>query len=83
MFFQPVAGEGEEEIPEFGVMHLCSDRIDAFGVYLLDSPDLIIIYVCRSVSAKFCQEVLGVSSYGLLNELVSTIGILFFAFVHI
>ncbi len=63
----------DEEIPEFPLLQLCSDRIDANGVYLMDLPDLILVYVCRSVSAQFCEDVLGVNSFAGVTEMVSAI----------
>jgi len=65
----PVKSSGEDEIPDFPLLHLCSDRIDANGVYLLDKPELILVYVCRNVSSQFCQDVFGVQSVSGLNEM--------------
>jgi hypothetical protein len=63
--------EGDEMIPAFGLLNLCSDRIDAVGVYLLDTPDLILVYVCRSVSQQFTSDVLNCTSFNQLSEMVS------------
>jgi hypothetical protein len=63
--------EGDEMIPAFGLLNLCSDRIDAVGVYLLDTPDLILVYVCRSVSQQFTSDVLNCTSFNQLCEMVS------------
>jgi len=60
-----------DETPDFPRLQLCSDRIDAYGVYLMDKPDLILVYVCRSVAAHFCQNVLGVNGYASLMEMVT------------
>ncbi|ODM90506.1 Protein transport protein Sec24A [Orchesella cincta] len=65
----PENGEEEEKYPQFPVLHLCSDRIEATGVYLLDQPDLILIYVCRNVSTQFCEDVLGVQGFVALHEM--------------
>jgi hypothetical protein len=62
--------EGDEMIPAFGLLNLCSDRIDAVGVYLLDTPDLILVYVCRSVSQQFTSDVLNCQSFNQLCEMV-------------
>lgn len=66
----PENGEDDEKYPQFPVLHLCSDRIEAMGVYLLDQPDLILIYVGRNVSVQFCEDVLGVQSFLALHEMV-------------
>lgn len=66
----PENGEEDEKYPQFPVIHLCSDRIEATGVYLLDQPDFILIYVCRNVSVQFCEDVLGVQGFLALQEMV-------------
>lgn len=68
--------DASEETPNFPHLQLCSDRIDSYGVYLMDKPDLILVYVCRSVSAHFCQAVLGVNGYAALMGMVGTLFIL-------
>jgi len=69
--------EEEEEnklnVPQFNLLTLGSDRIDAGGVYLLDTPELILIYACRSAPAVFLSDVFGAAngfgSLGEMNEL--------------
>jgi protein transport protein SEC24 len=65
----PLALDCDEEVPDFPLIHLCSSRIEAQGVYVMDKPELIIVYVCRSISKEFCQQVLNVDNYANFNEL--------------
>ena len=67
---QPLALDCDEEVPDFPLIHLCSSRIEAQGVYVMDKPDLIIMYVCRSVSREFCQQILGFDDYASIKEMV-------------
>jgi len=57
------------QLPLFPLLTLGSDRIEAAGVYLLDQPELILVYVGRNVGRDFCREVLGVEGFAFLIEM--------------
>lgn len=58
------------ELPLFPLLTLGSDRIDASGVYLLDQPESILVYVNRNVGREFCVDVLNAQGFAFLNEQV-------------
>jgi len=65
----PLMTSCDDEVPDFPLLQLCSDRIDAHGVYLMDMSNLMLIFVCRSASAKFFQDVFQVNGFSGLTDM--------------
>ncbi|OQV24760.1 Protein transport protein Sec24B [Hypsibius exemplaris] len=49
-------------------LHLSYENIERGGVYLLEGPFQMILYVTEAVSREFCQDVLGVSGYDRIQD---------------
>lgn len=55
-------------IPQPRRLQLTSRNIDAYGAYLLDAGQQIIIYVCPNVSQQFLIHTLGVPNYNSISD---------------
>jgi hypothetical protein len=55
-------------IPQPPRLHLSAEMVDSAGAYLLDSGDVIYLYVGRNVHQVFLEQVLGASSFQSLPE---------------
>jgi len=56
------------ELPHFPLLPLTSAVLQSNATYLLDMPNLVVIYVCRATSPDFLQGVLNVASFSDLIE---------------
>ena len=55
-------------IPQPPRLHLSAEMIDSTGSYLLDTGDVIYLYVGRNVHQHFLENVLGSSNFQSLPE---------------
>ena len=55
-------------IPQPPRLHLSAEMVDSTGAYLLDTGDVIYMYVGRNVAPSFLESTLGSSSFQLLPE---------------
>jgi len=55
-------------IPQPPRLHLSAEMVDSSGAYLLDTGDVIFLYVGRNVNQVFLEQVLGASSFQSLPE---------------
>ncbi len=55
-------------IPQPPRLHLSAEMIDSTGSYLLDTGDVIYLYVGRNVHPHFLETVLGSSNFQSLPE---------------
>lgn len=49
-------------------MHLSAEMVDSTGAYLLDTGEVIFLYVGRNISPAFLENVLGARSYQSLPD---------------
>ncbi|EFX84798.1 hypothetical protein DAPPUDRAFT_209148 [Daphnia pulex] len=59
---------GDMVIPQPPRLHLSAEMVDSAGAYLLDTGDVIYLYVGRNVHQVFLEQVLGASSFQSLPE---------------
>ena len=59
-------------IPQPPRLHLSAEMVDSTGAYLLDTGEVIYLYVGRNVPAHFLENVLGVSAFQSLPEQMVT-----------
>lgn len=55
-------------IPQPPRIHLSAEMVDSTGAYLLDTGDVIYLYVGRNIHPAFIENVLGSSSFQSLPE---------------
>lgn len=55
-------------IPQPPRLHLSAEMVDSTGAYLLDTGEVLYIYVGRNVHPSFLENALGVSSFQALPE---------------
>ena len=55
-------------IPQPPRLHLSAEMIDATGAYLLDTGEVMYLYVGRSVSSEFLGNALGSPTFQALPE---------------
>ncbi|KAI9561908.1 hypothetical protein GHT06_012870 [Daphnia sinensis] len=60
--------QGEMVIPQPPRLHLSAEMVDSSGAYLLDTGDVIYLYVGRNVHPAFIENVLGSSNFQSLPE---------------
>lgn len=65
---QGAISQGEMVIPQPPRIHLSAEMVDSTGAYLLDTGDVIYLYVGRNIHPAFIENVLGSSSFQSLPE---------------
>jgi protein transport protein SEC24 len=55
-------------IPQPPRLHLSAEMVDSTGAYLLDTGDVIFLYVGRNVHPAFLESTLGTSQFQSLPE---------------
>lgn len=55
-------------IPQPPRLHLSAEMVDSTGAYLLDTGDVIYLYVGRNVHQAFLENVLGSPTFQALPE---------------
>lgn len=65
---QGAISQGDMVIPQPPRLHLSAEMVDSAGAYLLDTGDVIYLYVGRNVHQVFLEQVLGSSSFQSLPE---------------
>lgn len=53
-------------IPQPPRLHLSAEMVDSTGAYLLDTGDVIYLYVGRNIAPSFVESVLGSPSFQAL-----------------
>ncbi|CAK1553420.1 unnamed protein product [Leptosia nina] len=70
---QHVHKEDEELVPDPPRLQLTSERINLNGAYLLDDGEIMIVYICNSVSPAFLSETFGVTAFSQLPDEATTL----------
>lgn len=55
-------------IPQPVILQLSSEKLDRHGAYVLDTFDVLFLYVGRAVSDHFCASVLDVPNFSAIPE---------------
>ena len=67
-FIKGAISQGDMVIPQPPRLHLSAETVDMSGAYLLDSGDVIYLYVGRNVHHAFLENVLGSPNFQSLPE---------------
>jgi len=55
-------------IPQPVILQLSSEKVDRHGAYILDTYDILYLYVGRAISDHFCTTVLNVPNFSAIPE---------------
>ncbi|XP_042901312.1 protein transport protein Sec24A isoform X2 [Parasteatoda tepidariorum] len=55
-------------IPQPPILQLSSEKIDRHGAYILDTLDVLYLYIGRAINDQFCTSVLNVSNFSAIPE---------------
>ncbi|GIY28448.1 protein transport protein Sec24B [Caerostris darwini] len=55
-------------IPQPVILQLSSEKIDRHGAYILDTFDVLYLYIGRAISDQFCTSVLNVPNFSAIPE---------------
>jgi len=65
---QGAISEGEKVIPQPPRLHLSAEMVDTHGAYMMDSGEVIYLYVGKNIDPTLLQALLGPSDYSAMPE---------------
>ena len=66
--YQNTEDKGDAKVPKPPILHLSSANVDSHGAYIMDTFDHIFMYVGKTVSEKFIQDVLDQPNFMSIPE---------------
>jgi len=67
---QGAISEGDKVIPQPPRLHLSAEMVDSHGAYMMDTGEVIYLYVGKNIDPAVLQATLGPSVYAALPELM-------------
>ncbi|XP_052264900.1 protein transport protein Sec24A-like isoform X2 [Dreissena polymorpha] len=60
--------KGSFECADLPLLQLCSANVDRQGAYLLDTGDIMYLYVGSAINEQFCKDILDVPNFAAIRE---------------